>query len=64
MKEFEDASNVATTNIVQDEKGNFNKVQNEGEFDADLDEYAIMSFTFKKLRELVDVCVREVLRDD
>ena len=65
LKDFEEASVLATQyqNDGKDVSG-FTKVQSSGEFDTDLDEYVTCAAVFKKLRDLINLWLRDVMKDD
>jgi DNA polymerase epsilon subunit 1 len=71
LKDFEDATAHAIQYQHEDKKSGFTKVQGAsglpgvtGEFDNDLDEFVTCAGIFKKLRELINLWLKDVLRND
>ena len=62
LKDFEDAAVLASE--YQQKDGAFTRVQQNGELDTDLDEFVTCNAIFKKLRELINVWLRDVLNSD
>ena len=64
LKDFEEASMIATQYKHDANQDGFTKIQNTGEFDTDLDEFVTCAPVFKKLRELINVWLKDVLNND
>lgn len=66
MKDFEDASALAGQYQQDDKQSAFTKMPNNvsGEFDTDLDEYVTCAPVFRKLRDLINLWLRDVLKND
>eukprot|EP00347_Sterkiella_histriomuscorum_P016015 403354822 len=68
LKDFEEASMLATQYRQEDKngnrgEGNFAKVAKQ-DFDNDLDEYVTCAGIFKRLRDLVNCWIKDIIEDD